>query len=167
MLSSIIAGLVYQLAVFLSPAPGYDPVANEAYTRVLGVIPRVLVGGWLAVFSGEITNNFVLAKMKIFTGGRYLWTRTIGSTVAGQFVNTAVFYFVALYGIIPLDLLYQSIVVGWIVKSCVEIVSTPLTYIVVGFLKKAESEDYYDRKTDFNPFILNKPGSTFFWVWLR
>ena len=155
MICSITAGLIYLLVVALPPSHIFD--ANEAYKRVLGQVPRILIGGWLAVFSGDITNNFVLAKMKLITKGRFLWTRTIGSTIFGQFVNTAVFYFIGLAGVIPLSILFTSIMSGWIIKVIVEIVFTPVTYYIVAKLKKAEDEDYYDNKTNFNPFIIKSP----------
>jgi len=152
---SILAGLIYQLVIVLPPAPGFD--ANAAYTRVLGQVPRVLLGGWLAVFSGEILNNYVMAKMKILTKGRFLWTRTIGSTVIGQFANTIVFYVIALYAVLPTNVLVESILTGWILKVLVEVIFTPLTYLVVNRLKQLENEDYFDYETDFNPLIIKKP----------
>jgi queuosine precursor transporter len=150
--SSVIAGLIYTVVVYLPPAVGFN--ANDAYTRVLGQIPRILVGGWIAVWAGGILNDYVLAKMKIWTQGKYLWTRTIGSTIVGEGVNTALFYFIALYAVIPANLLFASILSGWFLKVVVEVVLTPLTYIVVNKLKSAESEDYYDKDTNFNPLII-------------
>lgn len=151
--SSVIAGLVYWLVSVLPPAQMFD--ANEAYVRVLGQVPRILVGGWIAVWVGGILNDFVLAKMKVWTKGKYLWTRTIGSTIFGEGANTALFYAVALYGIIPDALLATSILSGWFLKVLVETIFTPITYAVVGKLKRVESEDYFDKDTDFNPFKLN------------
>ena len=152
---SVTAGLIYQLAVFLPPAIGFD--ANEAYTRVLGSVPRILFGGWIAVFAGDILNNYVLAKLKLFFNGKHLWIRTISSTIVGQFVNTLLFYIIALYGILPTDLLVQSILSGWLIKVVVEIAFTPLTYLVIGKLKKLENEDFYDKETNFNPLIIKAP----------
>jgi queuosine precursor transporter len=153
--ASIIAGLLYQVVVYLPPAVGFD--ANEAYSRVFGSVPRVLLGGWIAVFAGDILNNFVLAKMKLMTSGKFLWLRTITSTLVGQFVNTLLFYVIALYSVLPSDLLVTSIVSGWLIKVGVEIVFTPITYLIVGYLKKTENEDFYDRGTNFNPLIVNRP----------
>jgi uncharacterized integral membrane protein (TIGR00697 family) len=150
--ASILAGLIYQLAAVLPPAVGFD--ANAAYVRVLGSVPRILLGGWIAVWAGGILNDYVLAKMKIWTRGRYLWTRTVGSTVVGEFTNTMLFYSIALAGVIPTNVLFQAIVTGWVIKCVVEIVLTPWTYYVCGKLKKLENEDYYDRDTNFNPFVL-------------
>jgi uncharacterized integral membrane protein (TIGR00697 family) len=155
MICSILAGLIYSLVVILPPGEGFNN--NEAYSIVLGQVPRILIGGWLAVFSGDLTNDFVLAKMKLLTKGRYLWTRTIGSTIVGQFVNTVIFYIIGLFGILPLNILIQAIITGWIIKVIVEILFTPLTYYVVNRLKKSENIDYYDVKTNFNPFIWKTP----------
>jgi queuosine precursor transporter len=155
LICSVLAGLLYQLVVWLPPAEGFD--ANAAYTRVLGQVPRILLGGWIAVFAGDILNNFALAKLKLITKGRYLWTRTISSTIIGQFANTVLFYVIALYGVLPNNLLTQSILTGWLLKVAVEVVFTPATYWVVGTLKRLENEDYYDRDTDFNPLIVRPP----------
>ena len=106
----------------------------------------------LAVFAGDISNNYVLAKLKIAMEGRYLWVRTISSTIVGQGINTLVFYVVALSGVLPLSALVQAIAVGWVIKISVEVVMTPFTYLIVGRLKKIENVDYYDKETDFNPF---------------
>ena len=152
LISSVIAGILYSIVVFLPPAIGFD--ANDAYTRVLGQVPRILLGGWIAVFVGGILNDYVLAKMKILTKGKYLWTRTIGSTIVGEGANTALFYVIALYNVIPTGLLISSIFAGWFIKVAVEVIMTPITYKVVAKLKKVENEDYYDTNTDFNPLII-------------
>ena len=152
MIASILAGIFYQIAVAAPAAPFFD--GAEAYKTVFGIVPRVLVGGWLAVFAGDISNNFVLAKLKIITDGKYLWLRTITSTIVGQGINTAVFYIVALWGVMPTNMLFQGIIAGWIIKTVVEIIMTPITYIIVNKLKKKEKIDHYDRDTDFNPFII-------------
>lgn len=151
LICSVLAGIAYQIAVYLPPPPGFD--ANAAYSRVLGSLPRILLGGWIAVWVGGILNDYVLAKMKIWTNGKYLWTRTVGSTIVGEFANTVLFYTIALSGILPTQLLISSILTGWVLKSIVEIVFTPWTYFVVSKLKRLENEDYFDRDTDFNPFI--------------
>jgi hypothetical protein len=155
--ASVIAGIIYQIAVYMPPAVGFD--ANAAYSRVLGSVPRILIGGWIAVWFGGIANDYVLAKMKILTKGKYLWTRTIGSTVIGEFANTLLFYVIALYAVLPTNLLISSIFTGWAIKVIVEIIFTPWTYWVVNRLKRIENEDYYDYNTDFNPFIV-KPTSS-------
>lgn len=150
LLCSLLAGSVYQVVAYFPPSPFFDK--NQSYLDVFKSVPRILFGGWIAVFAGDIANNYMLAKLKIITKGRFLWIRTISSTVIGQLFNTAVFYIVALGGIIPNNLLANAIVAGWIIKTAVEIVFTPITYFVVGHLKIIENEDFYDYKTNFNPF---------------
>src|SRR5215210_5614744 len=110
----------------------------------------------IAYFCGEFVNSFVLAKMKIATQGRWLWARTIGSTIFGEAIDSALFYPLAFYnsGIIPNDKLPLVMVAQFVTKVVVEVVFTPVTYKIVGALKKAENEDYYDRNTDFSPFTL-------------
>jgi uncharacterized integral membrane protein (TIGR00697 family) len=147
-----LAGLTYQLVAFIPPAPFFQ--ANEAYQTVFYTVPRILIGGWLAVFMGDIANDYVLAKMKIWTKGKFLWARLMGSTIVGQGINTAVFYVIGLYGILPGSVLLQGILMGWFLKTMVEVVMTPITYVVVRKLKAAEGIDYYDDKTNFNPFII-------------
>ncbi|MCH7749841.1 MAG: queuosine precursor transporter [Acidobacteria bacterium] len=154
--ASVLAGLVYQLAVAVPAAPFFE--GGDAYATVFGIVPRVLVGGWLTVFAGDISNNYVLAKLKVRTNGRFLWLRTISSTVVGQFVNTAIFYVVALAGVLPADALVEGILAGWIMKTCVEAVFTPLTYGIVSAVKKVEGVDFYDRETNFNPFAVGSSG---------
>jgi uncharacterized PurR-regulated membrane protein YhhQ (DUF165 family) len=110
-----------------------------------------MIAGWLATWAGGIVNDYVLAKMKIKTKGKHLFVRTIGSTVAGEGVNTIIFYTVGLWGILGSDLLVTSILSAWFLKTCVEIFLTPVTYKVIAFLKKEEGIDHYDHNTDFNP----------------
>lgn len=154
LLCSVLAGVLYQLVVVLPPASFFQH--NDSYTTVFGQVPRILVGGWIAVFAGEICNSYVLAKLKIVCKGRMLWLRTISSTVVGQFVNTLAFYGIALSGVLPLSVLVEAVITGWLIKTAVEALFTPVTYWVVGFLKKAEDEDYYDRNTNFNPLIIER-----------
>lgn len=153
-LASVLAGLIYQLVVVLPPGPGFD--ANDAYSRVLGSVPRILLGGWLAVWAGGLLNDYILARMKVWSNGKHLWSRTIGSTVVGEFANTALFYTIALSGVLPNTVLLQAIFTGWAIKVGVEVVFTPWTYWVVRTLKRLENEDHYDRETNFNPFILGR-----------
>lgn len=151
--SSVIAGIIYTIVVMLPPAVGFE--SNEAYSTVLGQVPRILIGGWIAVWLGGVSNNYVLAKMKIWTRGRHLWSRTIGSTVVGEGVNTVSFYVLALYSVIPNGLLVSSILSAWLLKVGVETVMTPVTYKAVSVLKKVEGEDHFDKNTNFNPLIIN------------
>lgn len=152
-MSSVIAGLLYMLVTFLPPATSFT--ANDAYKSVLGQIPRVLLGGWIAVWVGGILNDYVLAKMKVWTKGKYLWSRTITSTIFGESANTILFYLIALYGVIPNNLLLNSILSACFLKIALEVLLTPLTYWVVNKLKKSEKEDYFDKETDFNPFKIS------------
>lgn len=147
--ASVLAGIVYQIVVWLPAAPGFD--AAPAYARVLGSVPRILLGGWIAVWIGSILNDFIMAKMKVWSNGKHLWMRTISSTIVGEGANTALFYLIALYAVIPNNILLASILSGWFLKVVVEVVMTPVTYAVIKKLKKVEGEDYYDRDTDFNP----------------
>jgi queuosine precursor transporter len=125
---------------------------QESFERILGYTPRLLVASFLAYLIGEFANAFVLAKMKIATGGRWLWTRTIGSTIIGQALDSAVFITLAFAGTIPSAVLASAIVTQWLVKSVYEALATPLTYAAVNFLKRAEGIDHYDLATRFNPF---------------
>ncbi len=150
--SSVLAGIIYAIVAILPPAIGFE--ANDAYVRVLGQVPRILIGGWVAVWVGGISNDYILAKMKVWTKGKHLWARTIGSTIVGEGLNTVLFYVIALYAIIPSTLLVASILSAWFLKVVVEAIMTPVTYKVVKKLKKVEGEDHYDYKTDFNPLIV-------------
>lgn len=149
---SVLAAALYQFVVFLPPAPGFEK--NAGYVQVFGLVPRVVIGSWVAIFFGEIFNNYVMARMKVWTEGKHLWSRLVASTIFGQFVNTALFYSIALYGVLPTNLLIDSILSGWFLKVIVEVALIPITYVIVGKLKTIEQEDYFDRKTDFNPFVV-------------
>jgi uncharacterized integral membrane protein (TIGR00697 family) len=135
-----------------SPAPGWP--GQESFHAVLGLVPRIFLGSLLAYFAGEFVNSYLLAKLKLRTHGRFLWLRTISSTVFGQGVDTSVFLLVAFYGLLPNPTLWKVFVSNYVFKVGFEVLSTPLTYAVVNALKRAEREDYYDRDTDFNPFAL-------------
>ena len=134
------------------PAPGWPHQA--AYETVFGGTPRIVLASLVAYFCGEFCNSYVLAKMKLRTSGRLLWTRTIGSTIVGEAVDSAVFYPVAFLGVWSHALVLQVMVSNYAIKVLWEVVMTPLTYRVVNFLKRAEHEDYFDRDTDFTPFSL-------------
>ena len=126
---------------------------QAAYDAILGLTPRIVLATLIAFLSGEFSNSFILAKMKIWTKGKMLWTRTIGSTIVGELVDSAFFIVIAFAGVLPNDLLVTLIISNYIFKTAVEVVFTPLTYWVVSFLKKNEREDYYDVNTNFNPFV--------------
>ena len=119
---------------------------------VFGNSWRIALGSMIAFFCGSFANSYTLAKMKIWTQGRWLWTRTIGSTMIGELIDSALFYFIAFYGIWATADLMKIVVAQYILKTSWEIVMTPVTYRVVAFLKRAENEDYYDRNTNFTPF---------------
>jgi len=125
-----------------------------AYDEVLGQTPRILVASFVAYLVGEFANAFVLAKLKIATRGRWLWTRTIGSTVVGQALDSAVFVSLAFYGTMPSNVLTGLIAGQWMAKVLYEAAGTPLVYVVVGWLKAREGVDTYDHETDFNPVRL-------------
>lgn len=127
---------------------------QAAYERILGYTPRILAASFLAYLLGEFSNSFVLAKMKIATNGRWLWTRTIGSTLVGQGLDSFVFITLAFVGTIPLAALVSAILTQWLGKSMYEAALTPLTYKVVNFLKRYEGLDVYDYETQFNPLLI-------------
>jgi hypothetical protein len=130
---------------------------DEAYRAILGGMSSggIVLASLSAYWLGEFSNSFVLAKMKILTAGRWLWTRTIGSTLVGELVDSAVFIAVAsLFGIFPWSLFVTLALTNYLFKTATEVLMTPLTYSIVKFLKRVEAEDYYDRDTDFNPFTL-------------
>lgn len=136
----------------LPPAPGWP--GQEAYVRILGQTPRIVLGSLVGYFAGEFANSYVLAKMKILTRGRWLWTRTIGSTIVGEGIDTALFISVAFGGVWPWALVFRVILSHYLVKVGYEVLATPATYWVVAQLKRREQEDYYDWDTDFSPFHL-------------
>ncbi|MBX7103594.1 MAG: queuosine precursor transporter [Gemmataceae bacterium] len=127
---------------------------QAAWETVFGNSPRIVAASMIAYFCGEFANSFVLAKMKILTRGRWLWTRTIGSTIVGEFVDSAVFYPLAFLGVWDGESVLRVLLTNYALKVLLEAVMTPLTYVVVAYLKRVENEDYYDIGTDFNPFTL-------------
>ena len=148
------ASFMAWVVVALPPAPFWKN--QEAYEIAFGNAWRVAAASMLAYFCGEFVNSYVLAKMKILTAGRHLWTRTIGSTIFGEAVDSMLFYPLAFYGtgIIPNEALPTVMLAQFAAKVGVEVVFTPLTYALVGWLKRAEGVDHYDRDTDFSPFSL-------------
>ncbi|MSR87074.1 VUT family protein [Candidatus Peribacteria bacterium] len=130
---------------------------DAAYGAILGGVSSggIIVASLTAYFLGEFSNSYILAKMKVATEGKHLWMRTIGSTVVGEGLDTTGFVLIAtLFGVFPWELFWTLVLTNYIFKVAVEVVFTPVTYTVVGFLKRAEQEDYYDTKTNFNPFSL-------------
>ncbi len=132
----------------LPPAPFWEE--QEAYKSILGYAPRLLVASFCGYVVGEFANSFILAKMKILTRGRWLWSRTIGSTVVGQGLDTSIFIILAYIG--TPTFVITMILYHWLSKTVIEVVATPFTYTVVNFLKKKEAIDTYDYETNFNPF---------------
>jgi len=138
------------VVVNLPPAPGFE--GQAALQAVFGNTPRIVVSALLAYSCGEFTNSFVLAKMKVLTKGKYLWARTIGSTMVGELTDSLIFYPLAFLGVWPTDLVIKVMISNYLLKCAWEVLMTPLTYKLVGFLKKHEREDYFDTNTNFSPF---------------
>lgn len=137
------------IAQILPPAQFWQ--GQEAFEQILGYVPRILLASFLAYLVGEFSNSFVLAKLKIITAGKWLWVRTIGSTLVGQGFDSIIFISVAFIGSIPIAGLLSAIVTQWLMKSIYEALATPFTYVVVNYLKKIEGVDVFDHDTDFNP----------------
>lgn len=150
---TFLMAVVFIIVGALPAAAGWEN--QDAYMKILGLTPRIVAASLLAYFSGEFSNSYILAKMKVLTKGRWLWTRTIGSTVVGEAVDSVLFVLIAFAGVIPVGLLLAVALSNYIFKTGIEVIFTPLTYKVVGFLKKRENEDYYDTDTKFNPFLIN------------
>lgn len=151
----IFAAFMAFVVVNLPPAQN---VFMDEYQKhieaVFGNTWRIVAGSMIAFWCGSFANSFVLAKMKILTQGKHLWTRTIGSTIVGQFVDTSLFFVIAFWGIWPQEQLIAVTITQYLFKTTWEALMTPVTYKVVGFLKRVENEDHYDRDTDFTPFRL-------------
>lgn len=151
-LCNLVAALAIWAAVQLPAASFW--AGQAAYQQILGAVPRILAASFCAYLVGEFLNSYVLAKLKIATQGRWLWLRTIGSTLVGQFADSTLFVLIAFTGIIPPEAMILAILSQWLTKSAYEAAATPLTYGAIGWLKRAEGLDVYDRKTRFNPLIL-------------
>lgn len=151
---NLLAVLAIWLGQILPAASFWD--GQAAYERILGYTPRLLIASFVAYLAGEFANSYVLAKLKIATGGRWLWIRTIGSTIVGQGIDSLLFITVAFIGTIPLSGLASAILAQWLFKSAYEAFATPLTYKVVNLLKREEGLDVFDRETRFSPFALSE-----------
>ena len=147
---ALLMSLVFIVIGKLPPAA--DWTNQDAYEKILGLTPRIVSASLIAYFFGSFFNSFIMAKMKIWMQGKRLWMRTIGSTLVGELVDSALFILIAFWGILPNGLLLTLIISNYLFKSAIEILFTPVTYKVVNLLKKKESEDYYDTNTNFNPF---------------
>jgi hypothetical protein len=152
--ASALLAVMGMFTVWLPPAPDWH--GQEAFAQVLGFVPRMVVASLIAYWCGEFANAFVMSRMKVLTEGRHLWTRTIGSTVVGQAVDTIVVMLIAFGGTLSLSLIANLIVSGYLGKVIYEVVATPLTYAVVNFLKRREGVDVYDVATSYNPFASSK-----------
>ncbi len=149
----VFASIMAATVVALPPADHWID-KQSAVAAIFGSTPRIIAGSITAFWCGSFVNSFVLAKLKLLTQGRWLWTRTVGSTICGEAVDSAIFYTIAFYGNLPNDVLVALAMTQYVLKVLWEILSTPLTYAVVNWLKRIESEDYYDRGTNFTPFSL-------------
>lgn len=149
----IFASLMATVIVHLPPAQIWKD-HQAAVEAIFGATPRIVGASILAFWCGSFVNSYVLAKLKLLTSGRWLWTRTIGSTLCGELVDSALFYTIAFSGILPTQQLVAVTVTQYVLKCAWEVLMTPATYKIVGFLKRAEHEDYFDRDTDFTPFSL-------------
>lgn len=152
-LCSILMAATFMIVGALPPAADWPN--QKAYDAILGLTPRIVAASMIAYFFGEFLNSFILAKLKLVTKGKYLWVRTIGSTLVGELFDTLLFITIAFWGVLPLPVLISIFVSNYIFKVGVEVLFTPVTYGITNKLKKVEHEDYYDKKTNFNPFAVN------------
>ena len=148
--ATLLMALVFTLVGILPPAEGWEN--QQAYEAILGMTPRIVAGSLIAYFVGGFSNSWVMAKLKILTKGRWLWVRTIASTLVGEGIDTLLFVIIAFYGALPGPLLVVVITSNYLFKCGLEALVTPVTYLVVNGLKRVEQVDYYDYDTDFNPF---------------
>jgi queuosine precursor transporter len=150
----IFASLMAIVVTSLPAAATMSPEQQAAVNLIFGQTPRIVAASLIAFWAGEFINSLVLAKLKVLTRGRHLWSRTIGSTIFGEMVDSLIFYPVAFYGVWS-DAQLVSVMIGnYFIKVMWEVFATPFTYVIVGWLKRAEHEDYFDTDTDFNPFSL-------------
>jgi uncharacterized integral membrane protein (TIGR00697 family) len=148
---------IMSAAVIRLPADPHEPfntTIQPAFEVVFGNTWRIVVASMIAFWAGDFVNSYVLARMKIMTRGKHLWSRFIGSTMLGQMIDSTLFYPIAFLGIWQPDTMLKVVAFNWAFKVAVEVLFMPLTYIVVNALKRAESEDYFDFRTDFTPFSL-------------
>lgn len=149
-ISLIFMAFMSWVVVSLPPAEGWD--GQAAYESVFGQVPRIVLASIIAFWAGEFVNSYVMARMKVWTQGRHLWTRTIGSTVVGQGVDSLIFYPLAFWGVWESEAVFAVMATNWALKVLWEVVLTPVTYAVVGWLKRKEGVDLFDEGTDFSPF---------------
>lgn len=151
----IFASLMAFAVTSLPPARVMSPEQQMAVNTIFGQTPRIVLASLTAFWLGEFVNSFVLAKLKVASGGKYLWVRTVGSTILGELADSLVFYPVAFYGLWSGEQLVSVMIGNYFIKVLWEVLATPFTYIFVNFLKRAERVDYFDKNTNFNPFSLD------------
>lgn len=149
---SLLMAAVFMIVSVLPPAADWPN--QTAYESILGWTPRIVLASIIAYFAGEFSNSLIMAKLKVLTKGRKLWSRTIGSTLVGQFFDTGLFILIAFWGVLPNEVLIALMLSNYVFKVGAEVIFTPVTYAAVNFLKKSEKEDHYDKKTNFNPFLV-------------
>lgn len=152
--ASALMAVLAKIIVLLPAAPEFQHQA--AYATVFDAVPRAVIGSLIAFWAGEFANSYVLAKMKVLTGGKYLWTRTVGSTIVGQAIDTAIVVTIIFAGVNDWATIGKLILNGYVAKVIYEAVMTPFTYLIVNKLKQLEGVDVFDVKTDFNPFARQK-----------
>jgi len=153
--------LLYLMGAVVIALPGAPEWKNQqAFEAVFGIIPRILAASLIAFWAGEFANSYTMARMKLLTGGRMLWTRTVGSTVVGQGVDTVLVVTLTFAGRYPVRTLVNIILTGYLLKVGYEVIATPITYAVVGWLKRSEHADAFDRNEDFNPFHIGGGGES-------
>jgi uncharacterized integral membrane protein (TIGR00697 family) len=150
---NLLTVLAFWIGGLLPPAPIFD--AQSSYDRILGSTPRFLLASFFAYLVGEFANSYILARMKVATRGRWLWSRTIGSTIVGQGLDTLIVLTIAFAGSIPLSVLGVMMLSHWLLKTMYEVIATPFTYMLVNYLKRKENCDIYDYETDFNPLSVS------------
>ena len=153
--AALMSGFFFLVQIMPGEMEWQSYAGDDAYLAILGGVSTggIIIASLVAYFFGEFSNSYILAKMKVWMKGQHLWMRTIGSTLVGQGLDTVVFISIACaFGVFPWSIALSLIVANYIFKVGIEVVLTPATYKVVGFLKRVEHEDYYDKKTDFNPF---------------
>ncbi|MGB3329790.1 MAG: queuosine precursor transporter [Thermomicrobiales bacterium] len=151
-LCNLLAVAMIQVAGMMPADPSWD--GGDAYQRIFGSTPRILVASGIAYIVGEFVNSYVLARMKVATNGKYLWTRTIGSTIVAEGLDSLLFVLIAFGGTMSGGILWQMIYTNWILKTGYEAAFTPVTYLVVNKLKRLEGVDVFDHDTNFNPFAV-------------
>lgn len=155
---TVLLYVVGKLTIMLPPAPGWNN--QHAFTTVFGFIPRILAASLAAFWAGEFANSYTMARLKLLTRGEMLWTRTIGSTIIGQAVDTTLVVFLTFGGIVPMSVMGNMIATSYFLKVGYEVLATPLTYGVIHFLKRTEGADAFDWNENFNPFSFSQGSNT-------